>query len=266
MNKGTLDNFGLWCPFCGKNTIRKKIDGCKFILCENFINCDYFEIKEYNGIDNEKHIYEKNKENRESYCIKKLKQFIADEKIAEDNRNRKHRDNQYAKHGKKGSKNTLKNNELEINKDEEENNLNLILDILNENKREKTKIELYREESRKKRDLSKQRRTTKQQAKRSERLKKEKEKKIKKERDLKKEEFKKEKEILKMFNEKYKKLFNNEELSLENINEVNFTKEEVKVGLKEYEKEQFLIEKELRNRKEKEKIKELKKMRRRVEI
>jgi len=266
MNKGTLDSFGLWCPFCGKNTIRKSIDSCKFILCENFINCDYFEIKEYNIVDIEKNIDEKNEENKENYCIEKLKQFILNEKIAEDNRNNKYQDNRIAQYGGKDSKNTLKSNELGINKDGEESNLNLILDLLNEGKREKTKIELYREESRRKKYLINQRRIAKQQNKRSERFKKEKEKKIKKEEELKKEELKKEKTILKIFKEKYEKLFNNESLSLENINTTHFSEKEIELGFKEYEKEQLLLQKKLKAIKEKEKIEELKKMRRRIEL
>ncbi|MCL2116585.1 MAG: hypothetical protein FWH29_10250 [Methanobrevibacter sp.] len=90
-------------------------------------------------------------------------------------------------------------------------------------------------------------------------------KKNKKEEKLKKEEVKKEKAILKIFKEKYQKLFNGEELSLENISKTHFTDEEIKVGLKEYEKKQLLLEKEAKERKEKERIKELKKLRRRID-
>ncbi|MCL2116189.1 MAG: hypothetical protein FWH29_08210, partial [Methanobrevibacter sp.] len=256
MNRGTLDSFGLWCPFCGKKTIRKTISPCKFILCENFISCNYFKIIEYDLIDSNNENFNNNiknnekQEDKENHCIKKLKQFIHDEKIAKNNRilNEK---NQY---GKKSSKATLKDNELGINKNEEEKDINLIMNILNEGKREKSKIELFREENRIKKANSDQRRIAKQQKRRSKRFKKEKEKQREKEEKLKKEEFKKEKAILKIFKEKYQKLFNGEELSHENISKTHFTDEEIKVGLKEYEKKQLLLEKEAKDRKEKERI------------
>jgi len=266
MNKGTLDSFGLWCPFCGKNTIRKTIGGCKFILCENFINCDYFEIKEYNVIGNKKNNNEKNEENKENYCIKKLKQFITDEKIDEYNRNNKYRDNNQGQSGIKSSKNTLKSNELGFYENEEEYDIKFILNILNEGKREKTKIELYREDSKWKRQRNNQLRIAKQQNRRIKRFKKEKEKKIKKEEWLKKEELKKEKTILKIFKEKYEKFFGSEKLVLENISTKHFKKEEIGAGLKEYDKQQLSIQKKIKDRKEKERIKELKKIRRKLEF
>ena len=284
MNKGTLDSFGLWCPFCGKNTIRKTISSCKFILCDNFIKCDYFKIIEYGPIDidnkddnksNNANNNEKNEEYMKNHCVKKLKQFIHDERRLEKNKEneRNLKDNEYNKTPynqhkpsiRKGSKKTLKDNELEICKNEEKNDINLIMNILNENKREKSKIELFREESRWKKAINNQRRTVKQRNIRREKFKKEKERQRKKEEELKKEAFKKEKLILKTFKEKYEKLFDGEGLSLENITTAHFKKEEIEVGLKEYEKEQLLIEKETKAKKEKERIEELKKMRRRLE-
>jgi len=286
MNQGTLDSFGLWCPFCGKNTIRKEISNCKFILCENFINCDYFKIIECNIIDigkddnylntsnnNYANYNNKNEGYKENYCIEKLKQFINDEKLAEekrnkkilkDNKNNKCSENQKGQYGKKFSKRTLRENELGIHKNEEENNINLILNILNENKKEKSKIELFREESRRKKYISNQRRIVKQENRRFEKSKKKEEKRRKNEEKIRKEEFKKEKAILKVFKEKYEILFPNEELSLENINYTHFKKEEIEIGLKEFERKEFLIEKEVKLKKEKERIEELKKMRRRV--
>jgi hypothetical protein len=138
--------------------------------------------------------------------------------------------------------------------------------ILNENRREKSKIELFREESRRKKDLTNQRRIAKQQNRRGKKLNKKKEKQRKREEELKKEEFKKEKVTLKVFKEKYKKIFKDQGLSPENITVAHFTKEEIEVGLKECEKEQFLIKKEIKAKKEKERIEELKKMRKRTEI
>jgi len=281
MSRETLNSFGLWCPFCGKKTMRKTIATCKFILCENFINCDYFKIIEYNviGKDN-KNINKKNnlnniknntttndnekdREGKKIHCIKKLKQFIHDEKIAKKNKEILDNDNQQEK---KSSKKFLKDNELEISKNKEENNINLIMNILNESKREKTKIELFREESKRKKAINNQRRIAKQQKRRGRRFQIEKEKKIEKEEKLKKEELEKERATLKIFKEKYEKLFKNEELSLENITNTHFTNDEIKVGLKEYEKQELLIKKEVKAIKEKEKIKELKKLRRRLEI
>jgi len=298
MSIGTLDSFGLWCPFCGKKTIRKTITTCKFILCENFINCDYFKIIEYNVINNEDNNNnnnnnkknninntednniknnnnnnnnndtntndnEKDREDKKIHCIKKLKGFIHAEKIAEENKEILDNDNQQ---DKKSSKKFFRNNELEINKNDEENDINLIMNILSENKREKTKIELFREESNRKKAINNQRRIAKQRKRRGKRFQIEKEKKRKKEEKLKKEEIEKEKTTLKIFNEKYEKLFNNEKLSPENITNTYFTKKEIKIGLKEYEKQQLLIKKEAEARKEKEKIEELKKLRRRLEI
>ncbi|KZX16522.1 hypothetical protein MBCUT_07560 [Methanobrevibacter cuticularis] len=240
----SLDDFELWCPICGRKTIRKSIYHCKFILCENFLNCNYFKIIE----TNQDHGITNNEE-----CKLRLKQFIKEEI-------QKHKKNMNINNKGEKPQYTLKENEIAIDKNTEFNDINLIKSLIEKNRKEKTKIEILREESRRKRNLQKNRRFRRRHERQKEKIKERNEIKRKEEEKVKKEELLKQEKARKRFRNKYESLFNTKQLAIEKMNNSYFTDEEIDIGLQEYEKEQILIKKELQAEKEAEKRETLKKL------
>jgi hypothetical protein len=227
----TLDRFSLWCPVCSNKTMRILLDNCKFIVCEDF-NCDYFKLDE---IIHEKGASEHEKEKAKKSAIKKFKNIIIDQK--QQLIDKKHQ--------------LLK--KTQTTEMETEENMNLILKMIEENRKEKEGIDLIKEEREARRQAKRIRRDRiryKNQRKRRNKIE---ERDSQKKEEIRKKKLEKIEKIRKSFQSKYKSLFGNGLLDNKKINSHYFSDEEVKIGLKEYEKEQIRLNKEIQAKKDQEK-------------
>jgi len=163
--KETLDIFNLWCPICGSKLIEKIINDYKFIYCEDVLNCEYYKVTKIDphssDLQKDENIY------------RKFKKFIDQEKKISKNsldtsntsEMKNNPDSIYVVTSDKNTnKNKLSYSKLDNNKiakdklvnhKTDKNDINLIMDLLEKNKKDKSKIEIYREESRYKKTLQK---------------------------------------------------------------------------------------------------------------
>ncbi|MDR2623553.1 MAG: hypothetical protein LBC39_03120 [Methanobrevibacter sp.] len=264
--KETLDIFDLWCPICGRKLLEKIIEDYKFIYCEDILGCEYYKVK---GSD------ELQKDNVFNRCdnnniFNKFRKFIHTEKKTLINSKpiNKTSNQEIDIYGNQNLDAYIvgSNKDKVSNQKTDENNVSLVLGLLEKYKNEKSKIEVYREESRYKKRVQKSNISKKRLHREIERNKRLKNRELEMEEKLKKEEELKRDQTKKIFKEKYMKLFGGDLLKLENINNDHFFDHEIEIGRLLYKNQQLEIKKEEDNKIKEKKKEEHKKFVRKYEF
>ncbi|MDR3292205.1 MAG: hypothetical protein LBT10_08685 [Methanobrevibacter sp.] len=244
--KETLDIFNLWCPICGMRLLEKIIGNCKFIYCEDVHQCEYYKI--------DIHDFQESVD-----AFNKFKEFIDREKEKKEISFKSTLLNKTNNQGIEiytinPNENKLNENKI-YNQKTDENDINLVIDLLKDDEKDKSKIEVYREESRYKKVLQKSTISKKRLHREINRNKRFKNREFEKKEKLKREKELKRNKTKKIFKEKYLSLFGEDLLKIENINNKYFSDYEIEIGKLLYKNQQLEVKKEEDN-KMKEKIKE----------